>query len=195
VINKPPGLPFLIVFSAAAAVLLIWASYPSWYTPETFKFAIPIGSILFFYWTIRITWADHKATAPAGSLYSALVPWYIAVAVGLALITNAPLWIRYAISEPSLRSYAIAVDQNPHRKEPCQWVGLYYVCDGRRHDDLLTGEEIPGSARLAVRDLFLRYDKGFVWMTSGEPNENADGGDRYSHLKGRWYSYWYDSSW
>jgi hypothetical protein len=195
VINKPPGLPFLIVFSAAATFLLVWASYPSWYGFETFKFGIPIGFALFLYWTIRITWADHKGNAPSGSLNSAIVPWYIAIAVGIALITNAPFWIRYTISEPSLRGYATAVDENPGRKEPCQWVGLYYVCDGRRYDDLLTGEEIPGSARLVVRDLFQQDDKGFVWLTSGEPNENADGGDRYTHLKGYWYSYLYDSSW
>jgi hypothetical protein len=191
VINKPPGLPFLIVFSAAAAILLIWASYPSWYGFETFKFAIPIGLLLFLYWTIRITWADHKGKGATGSLNSALVPWYIAIAVGVALITNAPFWIRYTISEPSLTAYATAVDENPGYKEPCQWVGLYYVCDGRRYDDLYTGDEVPGSARLVVRDLFLQNDKGFVWLTTGEPDENADGGDRYAHLKG----YWYDSSW
>jgi hypothetical protein len=195
VINKPPGLPFLIVFSAAATVLLIWASYPSWYGFGTFKFAIPIGFLLFLYWTIRITWADYKGKGATGSLNSALVPWYIAIAVGVALVTNAPFWIRCTISEPSLTAYAAAVDENPGRKEPCQWVGLYYVCDGRRYDDLYTGDEVPGSARLVVRDLFLQNDKGFVWLTTGEPDETADGGDRYAHLKGYWYSYWYDSSW
>ena len=96
VINKSPGLPFLIVFSVAVFLLLIWASHPSWYGPETFKFGIPIGFALFLYWTIRITSADHKAKAPVGSLRSALVPWYVAIGVVIVLVANAPFWIRYA---------------------------------------------------------------------------------------------------
>ncbi|MEV5895508.1 hypothetical protein [Nonomuraea fuscirosea] len=194
-INKPPGLPFLTVFSVAGIFLLIWASYPSWYAVETFKFGISIGFVLFLYWTIRITWADYKAGAPVGSLHSALVPWYIAIVVVIVLVADAPFWVRYTISEPSLKAYAAAVDENPGRKEPCQWVGLYYVCDGRRYDDLSTGKEISGSARLVVRDLFGQDDRGFVWLTVGEPDETADGGDRYTHLGGYWCSYWYDSSW
>src|SRR3712207_8533760 len=50
VINKPPGLPFLAVFSAAASVILIWASYPYWYGIEMFLYGIPVGILLLAYW-------------------------------------------------------------------------------------------------------------------------------------------------
>ncbi|MGW0193510.1 hypothetical protein [Nonomuraea sp. NPDC003201] len=194
-INKPPGLPFVVVFSAAAAVLLIWASHPSWLGLETFIYGIPVGFLLFVYWAIRTTWADYKGTAPDGTLNRSLMPWYIAGVVLLALITEAPSWVRFTISEPSIEAFVKAVNENPSHKEPCQWVGLYYVCDGTRHQDADTGEEIPGSVEFAVRDLFLHDDKGFLWLTSGEPSEGVDGGNRYSYLKGHWYSYRWEPDW
>ncbi|WP_449062196.1 hypothetical protein [Planomonospora algeriensis] len=190
-IDKPPGLPFLIVFSTAAITFLIWVSDPSWPGFETFVYGIPIGFLLFAYWAIRMTWADYKGTAPDGTLNRSLMPWYISGAVMLALVTGAPFWIRFTVSESSLEAYVRAVNENPGGKESCQWAGLYRVCAGKRHQDL-SGKEIPGSAEFAVRDIFLNEDKGFLWSPSGEPDENADGGISYTHLRGRWYGYRWD---
>ncbi|GAA3245720.1 hypothetical protein [Nonomuraea helvata] len=184
-INKPPGLPFLAVFSAAAAVILIWASYPYWYGPEMFLFTIPVGLLLLAYWGIRMVWADRKGTLTGGLGSRWFWPWFVAAGVLLALITDAPFWIRFTLSEPSMKAYVQAVVDNPDRKEPCQWVGLYYVCGGWPYSDLQSGEEIPGSAQFGVQDWFLHDNKGFLWLPSGEPDETSD--DSYRYLKDHWY--------
>ena len=184
-INKPPGLPFLAVFSAAAGVILIWASYPYWYGPEMFLFAVPVGWLLLAYWAIRMVWADRKGTLTGGLGSRWFWPWFVVGGVVFALITDAPFWIRFTISEPSMNAYAKAVVENPDHEEPCQWVGLYYVCDGWDYLDLDTGERVPGSAEFAVQDWFLYDNKGFLWLPSGEPDETAD--DSYRHLKDHWY--------
>ncbi|WP_431930803.1 hypothetical protein [Nonomuraea jabiensis] len=69
-ISKPPGLPFLIVFSAVATVILIWASYPYWDKFEMFLLAIPVGVLLLAYWAVRMVWAEHKGTLTEGFKYS-----------------------------------------------------------------------------------------------------------------------------
>ncbi|TYB69853.1 hypothetical protein FXF51_06765 [Nonomuraea sp. PA05] len=194
-INKPPGLPFLVVFSAAAAVLLTWAGHPSWLGLETFVHAVPVGLVLFVYWAIRVVWADHKGALPEGIRSRTLMPWYVAGVVLIALMTEAPSWVRFTLSESSMEAYVESVNENPRRAEACQWVGLYYACGGMRHQDATTGEEFPGSVEFAVRDLFLDDGKGFLWLPSGEPSESSDGGNRYSHLEGRWYSYRWEPDW
>ncbi|MEV0623007.1 hypothetical protein AB0I81_57485 [Nonomuraea sp. NPDC050404] len=47
----------------------------------------------------------------------------------------------------------------------------------------------------AVRGLFQHDGRGFLWLTSGEPSESGDGGNRYSYLKGHWYSYRWEPDW
>jgi hypothetical protein len=101
--NKPPGLPFLVVFSAAAVVLLEWASYPSGFGFEFFVYAVSAGFVLFVYWTLRITWADYKGNAADGLVNRTIMPWYIAIAVVLALVADVPFWVRFTISESSLK--------------------------------------------------------------------------------------------
>ncbi|MEV5895522.1 hypothetical protein [Nonomuraea fuscirosea] len=186
-ISKPPGLPFLAAFSVAASVILMWASYPYWYGIEMFLFAIPVGSLLLAYWAIRMVWANHKGTLTGGLGSRWFMPWFVAVGVVLALIIDAPFWLRFTISEPSIKAYAEAVVKNPDREEPCQWAGLYYVCDGWQYSDLDTGEEVPGSATFGVQEWFLDDNRGFLWLPSGEPDETAD--DSYRYLKDHWYGY------
>ncbi|NRQ31492.1 hypothetical protein HII36_06505 [Nonomuraea sp. NN258] len=189
-IDKPPGLPFLVFCSGGAAVLLIWASHPSWLGFETFLYGLPVGLVLIGYWALRMAWADYRGTAPSGAFNRSLIPWYIAGVVLLAFITDAPSWIRFTISEQSLAAYVRAVNENPERREPCHRVGLYYVCDGARHPDLLTEKEVPGSVRFAVGNLLLCSDTGLLWLPVGEPSESMDSdGESYRHIKGRWYSY------
>ncbi|MDX3105611.1 hypothetical protein [Nonomuraea angiospora] len=189
-ISKPPGLPFLIVFSAVATVILIRASYPYWDKFEMFLLTIPVGVLLLAYWAIRMVWAEHKGTLTANLKYRWVLPFVVAVGVMLALVTDAPFWIRFTLSETSMEAYAKAVAVSPGGKEPCQWAGLYRVCDGSQYHDGVTGEERPGSAQFGVRDWFLGDDKGFIWLAAGEPNDIAGKyGESYSYLKGRWYSY------
>ncbi|MEU6725965.1 hypothetical protein ABZ917_19875 [Nonomuraea wenchangensis] len=142
-----------------------------------------------------MAWADHKGTVPDGVFTRSLMPCYISAVALLALVTGAPAWVRFTISEASMAAYVKAVHENPGHGERCQWVGLYHACDVRRHEDIPTGKEIPGSVEFSARDPFLPDDRGFLWLPSGEPSENADGGNHYSHLKGHWYSYRYDPSW
>ncbi|WP_440069769.1 hypothetical protein [Streptosporangium sp. OZ121] len=186
-ISKPPGLPFVVVFSAAAAVVLTWASYPYWYGIEMFLFTIPVGALLLAYWAIRMVWAERKGTLESSSSGRWIIPWFIAGGVMLALMTDAPFWIRFTLSAPSMEAYAKSVAENPDRKEPCQWVGLYYVCGGQQHLNSDTGEKVPGSAEFSAQDWFLDGNKGFLWLPFGEPVETADASYRY--LKDRWYGY------
>lgn len=182
--NKPPGLPHLVVLSATAAVILMWASYPYWYGIEMFFYAVPFGGLLLAYWAIRVVLARRAGTL-TGSRLRWILPPFIAGGVVLALMTDAPFWIRFTISAPSMQAYAKAVAESPGHREPCQWVGLYYVCDGWRYLDLDTGEEVTGSAEFGVEDWFLHGGKGFVWLPSGKPYETVD--DRYRYLKDHWY--------
>lgn len=187
-ISKPPGLPFLIVFSAVAAFIVIRAAYPSWDKIEMFLLGIPVGLVLLTYWASRMVWADHKGTVPDGLKYRWILPFFIAGGVMLALFTDAPFWIRFTISESSLETYAKTVTSSG--KEPCRWAGLYRVCGGSRYRDGVTDEVLPGSARFEVRDWFLDGGRGFIWLPTGEPNDIAgEYGESYSHLKDRWYSY------
>ncbi|MEV0314829.1 hypothetical protein [Nonomuraea fuscirosea] len=182
-ITRPPGLPYLTVVAAAVAVILLWASYPFWYF-EMILFAIPVGGLLAAYWAIRMALAARKVDLTE-NLGRWLLPAFIAGGVLLALITDAPFWIRFTISQPSMEAYAKTVIEDPKRKRPCQWIGLYHVCGGWQYMDLDTGERIPGSAEFGVQDPFLYDNKGFVWLPSGQPDETAD--DRYRHLIGHWY--------
>jgi hypothetical protein len=183
-ITKPPGVPYLTVVAAAVAVIFLWASYPFWYF-EVVLFSIAAGGPLAAYWAIRIALAAPKVDLHA-RLGRWLLPGFIAGGVVLALIADAPFWIRFTISAPSLEAYAKAVAEDPERGRPCRWVGLYYVCSsGWQYMDLDTGERIPGSAEFGVQDPFLYDDKGFLWLPSGEPDETAD--DKYRHLTGHLY--------
>ncbi|MFI6604455.1 hypothetical protein ACIBHX_50210 [Nonomuraea sp. NPDC050536] len=130
-ISKPAGLPFLIIFSGVAAVLLIRASYPYWDKFEMFLITILVGLLLLTYWAIRMVWADHKGTATDTLKYRWVMPFFIAGGVMLALVTDAPFWIRFTISESSMEAYAKAVAVNPSSKKPCQWAGLQL---GRRQE-------------------------------------------------------------
>ncbi|GAA1724779.1 hypothetical protein [Nonomuraea bangladeshensis] len=191
-INKPPGLPFLVVFSAAAAALLAGASHPSWSKLDAFLYGLPAGFLLLTYWAMRMAWADHKGTVPDGVFTRSLMPCYISAVVLLALATGAPSWVRFTISEPGMEAYVKAVNENPGHEQPCQWAGLYHACDGTRHENDSTGE---GGVEFAVRDPFLPDGRGFLWLPSGEPGEYTDGDGHYTHLTGHWYSYRYDPSW
>lgn len=192
--NKPPGLPFTAVVSVVAVVILVYTSDPYWYF-EMFLLGIPVCFLLFVYWGLRTLWAEHKGTLPGGVLNRTIAPWYIAIAVMLALITDAPFWIRFTISEPSMRAYAEAVTENPDRAEeaPCQWAGLYYVCGSWQYTDLRTGEVVPGSAGFTVKAWAVQENKGFLWLPTGEPEETFD--DRYRYLKAHWYGYEGWDSW
>ncbi|MER6004189.1 hypothetical protein ABT120_36895 [Nonomuraea angiospora] len=189
-ISKPPGLPFLIVFSAVATVILIWASYPYWDKFEMFLLGVPVGMLLLAYWAIRMVWAEHKGTLADDLKYRWILPFVIAGGVMLALVTDTPFWIRFTLSESSMEAYAKTVVVSPSHKEPCQWAGLYYVCDGSQYHDGVTGEALPGSAQFGVRDWFLDGNNGFIWLPTGEPNDIAgEYGESYSYLKDCWYSY------
>ncbi|NUW34184.1 hypothetical protein HTZ77_22490 [Nonomuraea sp. SMC257] len=144
---------------------------------------MPVGGLLAAYWAIRMMLAARGADVTE-RLGRWLLPVFIAGCVTFALVTDAPFWIRFTISRPSLDAYAKAVMENPRRPESCQWVGLYYVCGGWQYMDL-DGKRIPGSAEFGVEDPFLYDDKGFLWLPSGEPDETTD--DHYRHLTGHWY--------
>lgn len=155
-IAKPPGWPFLIVCSAAAAVTLLWASYPYWYGIEMVLLGFPVGFLLLAYWAIRVVIADSRGAA-MNRLGVWIAPWFVAGGVMLALITDASFWIRFTLSEPSMAAYAKVVAVSEWLPdESYQWVGLYYVCGGWQHLDLDTGLDVPGSAHFYVEDPFSR---------------------------------------
>lgn len=186
-IAKPPGWPFLIVCLAAAAVILEWASYPFWYWFEMFLFAVPVGLLLTVYWAVRVVLSARRG-AEMNRLGRWFAPWFVLGGMVLALVTDAPFWIRFTISAPSMEAFAKQVTPlDRFHEQPCQWVGLYQVCGaGWLYTDPDTDLRVPGSAEFQVKDPFVTYgSKGFAWIPFGELDVTSDG--RYRHLKDRWY--------
>ena len=181
----------MTVASAVAFPIFWWASYPYWYIIEMFFFTFFIGGALLLFWGVRLAIAAGQGVV-SGRLRRWLLPWLIPVVVVVALVADAPFWVRFTISAPSMEAYAKTVTDQSLSYDPCRWLGLYYVCGAFPYTDL-EGKHPLGSSTLGVESWFGEGTRGFVWLPEGQPEETAD--DRYRHLKGHWYGWQGWDSW
>ncbi|WP_030917721.1 hypothetical protein [Streptosporangium amethystogenes] len=128
-ITKPPGWPFLIAVSAAALVLLYWASVPYRYTIEMVLFTIFVIVPLVLIWIVRIILAGRKdADVVSDRLRRWFLPWIVLAVVLAAIVVDAPFWVRFTISKPSMEAFAKTVTEETSFYDSCRWLGLYQVC-------------------------------------------------------------------
>jgi hypothetical protein len=187
VITKPPGWLYLTVLSASACVILYWASVPHWYVIEMMLVAFFFGVPLYVIWLFRFGLAVSRG-AIDGRIVRWVLPWIIAGGVVGALVVDAPFWLRFTISKPSMEAYAQTVTRQADRDFPCQWVGLYRICDAFPCLGLeKNAEDVPGSACLIAEEWAVYSNTNFVLLSKGEPEETAN--DTYRPLTGRWYGW------
>ncbi|MBB5773708.1 hypothetical protein [Nonomuraea jabiensis] len=186
-INKPPGWLYLTALSAVAGVILYWASVPHWYVIEMFLIGFFFGIPLWVIWGIRFALAMGRGTAQA-RLTRWLMPVFIVAGLATALVADAPFWLRFTISKPSMEAYARTVTAETPRDFSCRWLGLYRICDAFPYAGLEeNAEDIPGSACLIGEEWAIHSNTNFVLLPEGEPEETAD--DTYRHLMGYWYGW------
>ncbi|MER7504610.1 hypothetical protein AB0L05_03340 [Nonomuraea pusilla] len=186
-IDKPPGWPYLTALSAVVGVVLYWASVPHWYVIEMFLVGLFFGIPLWLIWAARFTLAMSRGTAQA-RLRRWLAPWFVVAGLVVALVTDAPFWLRFTISKPSMEAYARTVTAETSQDTSCRWLGLYRICgafpySGWGQDD----QDVPGSACLIGEEWALESNTNFVLLPVGEPEETAD--DTYRRLTGHWYGW------
>jgi hypothetical protein len=186
-ISKPPGWLYLTALSAMAGVILYWASVPHWYIIEMFLVALFVGLPLLAIWAIRFATVTSKGTPPGG-LGPWLVPWFIMAGVAAALVTDAPFWLRFTISKPSLEAYARTVTAETKPDPSCRWLGLYrtcgsFPCSGWEENT----RDVPGSACLSGQEWAIHSYTNFVLLPVGEPEQTME--DNYRHLTGHWYGW------
>ncbi|MEV4286213.1 hypothetical protein AB0K40_11985 [Nonomuraea bangladeshensis] len=186
-ITKPPGWLYLTVLSASACVILYWAGVPHWYVIEMMLVAFFFGVPLCVIWLFRFGLTVSRG-AIDGRIGRWVLPWVIAGGVVGALVVDAPFWLRFTISKPNMEAYAQTVTRQTDRDFPCQWVGLYRICDAFPCLELeKNAEDVPGSACLIAEEWAVYSNTNFVLLSKGEPEETAN--DTYRHLTGRWYGW------
>ncbi|MEV1243908.1 hypothetical protein ACIBO2_12565 [Nonomuraea sp. NPDC050022] len=185
-ISKPPGWLFLTVLSAMACVILYLASVPYWYIIEMFLLVFFVGLPLLIIWTVRYATAAGNGTA-YGRLGRWMTPWFIVAGVTVALVADAPFWLRFTISKPSMEAYARTVTAETQQNISCRWLGLYRICDAFPYPRSEDGEYVPGSVCLIGEEWAFGSNTNFVLLPIGEPEETAD--DTYRHLTGHWYGW------
>ncbi|GAA5068311.1 hypothetical protein HNP84_008355 [Thermocatellispora tengchongensis] len=111
----------------------------------------------------------------------------------LALLTDAPFRVRFAISKPSLETFAKTASLTEDKPiDSCRWVGLYYMCWAYRYETA-SGVHFRGGATLSSREWAIETNTGFVYLPKGRPEETLD--DSYRHLGGPWYGWHGWDSW
>jgi hypothetical protein len=186
-IAKPPGWPFLVVWSAFAMVIMYWASVPFRYAIEMVLVAFVVGFPLMGYWSLRFALAADRGGV-SGRLGRCLAPWLIAAVTLIALAADVPFTLRFSLSAPSLGAYAEKImEQSSIPYESCEWAGLYRVCGGGAEHLALDGVLVPGSAGFMTTEWAIYSNTGFSWHPGAVPQETAD--DTYRHLVGNWYGY------
>jgi hypothetical protein len=186
-INEPPGWLHLTALSAVAGVILYWASVPHWYVIEMFLVGFFFGIPLWAIWAVRFALAMGRGTARA-RLTRWLVPVFIVAGLATALAADAPFWLRFTISKPSMEAYARTVTADTPRDFSCRWLGLYRICDAFPYYEWEENTEaIPGSACLIGEEWAIYSNTNFVLLPQGEPEETGD--DTYRHLMGHWYGW------
>ncbi|WP_371779638.1 hypothetical protein [Streptosporangium subroseum] len=187
-IAKPPGWPFLTAISAMASLLLYWASVPHWYIIEMSLVLFFIGCPLFLAWVVRIALAANKdAGAVSARLWRWFLPWIILAGVFGALVVDAPFWVRFTISQPSMKAFAKTMTAKTSLDDSCRWLGLYRMCGAFPYYSYEKDEDVPGSAAFSAREWAIESNTGFVWLPEGQPEGTMD--DRYRHLIGNWHGW------
>ena len=131
---------------------------------------------LALYWlALAIAWSWMLGPGPGRRGWAPwmFVPLVLVLGTVLLVKADAPLRVRFALSEPSLERYARSV-RNDYDSD--RWWGLYFV------DDV---EKIPGGARFMVTDLTMDWKSyGFAYSPDRVPDPEEG---NYEHLKGPWY--------
>ncbi|GAA4509568.1 MULTISPECIES: hypothetical protein [Nonomuraea] len=186
-IAKPPGWPFVIVWSTLALVIMYWASVPFWYGVEMLLAVVLVGLPLMVYWALRFALAADRGGV-TGRAGRCLAPWLITWATVVALAYNAPFALRFSLSASALGAYAERImERGPIHYESCEWAGLYRVCGGGAEHGSLDGVPVPGSAGFATTEWAIYSNTGFAWHPGAVPQETAD--DIYVRIVGDWYGY------
>ncbi|MEV7013664.1 hypothetical protein [Streptosporangium sp. NPDC051022] len=174
----------LTMLSALACVILYWASVPHWYGIEMCLAAFFIGVPLMMTYVIRFGLASHRG-AVSGRLGRWLVPGFIVAGVVMALVADAPFWLRFTISKPSMEAYARTVTAETAGDFSCRWLGLYRICGAAPYNRWDNSQDVPGSAVLNGEEWAIYSNTHFVMLPQGRPEEVGD--DTYRHLTGPWY--------
>ncbi|GGO79589.1 hypothetical protein [Nonomuraea cavernae] len=116
-----------------------------------------------------------------------MAPWFVILGVVVALVWDAPFWLRFTISKPSMEAFARTVTAEAPRDFSCRWVGLYRICDDFPYSGLRNPAYVPGSVCLIGEEWAIHSNTNFVLLPTGEPEETAD--DTYRHLTGSWYGW------
>lgn len=111
----------------------------------------------------------------------AIIGWLaypLAVGIGmLALATEFPLYVRFALSFPSMNALLDQASKNPEALSSERWVGLFYV------DDI---QPMNGGVRMHLPGAGFLDIVGFEYSPSGPPDVSHS---TYTRLLGGWY-YW-----
>ncbi|WP_329087164.1 MULTISPECIES: hypothetical protein [unclassified Streptosporangium] len=173
-ITKPPGWPFLTAVSAVGLVLLYWASAPYRYTIEMFLFAVFVVIPLALVWLVRIILAGRKdADVVSDRLRRWFLPWIVLAVVLATIVVDAPFWVRFTISKPSMEAFAKTVTEETTIDASCRWLGLYRVCWASPYSTI-EAEVLPGSAALSTEEWAIHSNTGFVWLPKGRPEETME---------------------
>ncbi|MFG1944227.1 hypothetical protein [Nonomuraea sp. NPDC048826] len=186
-IAKPPGWPFVIVWSAIALVIMYWASVPHWYGAEMFLTVVLVGFPLMGYWALRYALAADRGGV-AGRVGRCLAPWFITATTVVALVNDVPFTLRFAVSAQALGAYAgKIVERGQIDYSSCEWAGLYRVCGGDVERGNLDGVLIPGSAGFSTTEWAVYSNTGFTWHPGAVPQDFGD--DVYRHVVSHWYGH------
>jgi len=92
-------------------------------------FAVFVVTQLALVWIVRIILAGRKdADAVSIRLRRWFLPWIVLAMVLAAIVVDAPFWVRFAISKPSMEAFAKTMTEKTAIDDFCRWLGLYRVC-------------------------------------------------------------------
>jgi len=179
-------------FGVLAVVMLVScyvASTPLW-SGDFMLFVFPIWMTLGVYWLARMIGVSRRAgwAAVRRRWVRWAVPPLVFLGMVAVLVLDGPRWVRFTLSEPSLRAYAESFTESDdaERTEECRWLGLYRSC---------WADQVDGGVLIGIRDLDVLVDlglvssagKGFAWLPAGRPPADRTIDDRYRRYTGDWW--------
>ena len=182
-LRKPPGRLFIGTCTILFLAATYSASFPGANGIEFFLAIAVGGQALGIAWAVRLVFAlalTRRAFLTRRSLLWAVPPALILMAAA-NMVTHAPMWARFQMSQDAMDSFAADVIDGSF--ETRSFVGLWPVERAKRVGDT--------EMRFLVRGATFLDEYGFAYSTEGRPKRIGE--DNFVHLEGPWYMW--EKSW
>lgn len=183
---KPPSKRLNVAIITTAILSILSGTAPCGYLPLSIialfsaMILLPIWALRFFLWAALRTHFRKDIPSSPGVIRRWMVTPVTLLIVVVLLITQAPLYFVFFVSQSSMDALAQEVVTGTNSKPESRWVGLFYA-ENIRRDSTGMHFAVGGASFFVERH-------GFAWSSTPLPRID-NSGTEYIHLYGPWYSW------